>query len=192
MQSLTAEQARKWCSQDAHNLRFSRNDFLRFGSTDQHKFFITAPEEHRRIAYLASQILCFRGEANFSGGLVWLQRWDIGSQIQTGWLLLESIRRAHGELRSLELAPAQIFRDDEFLETHAFLIQVIAFGWISDYIPSAGGFFVHFKDNRQICFSAESSKTLNELRKFFREWSPTDEDPLSMKIKEMRNARSLK
>jgi hypothetical protein len=189
MQSMTNDEARKWCSQDALHLRVSRNNALRCGGSDQHKFFIAAPEEHRRIAYLASQILCFRGEAHFSGGLLWLQRWDIGSQIQTGWLLLESVRRAHGELRSLELAPAQIFREDEFVQAHAFLVQVIAFGWVADYVPSGDGFFLHFKDNRQICFSAESSETLKELRTAFQEWSPTDGDPMVVRMESIRRAR---
>ena len=136
-------------------------------------------------------ILAFRGEAGFSGGLLWLRRWNIGSPqaVRTGWRVLEDIRRARGEVRSLEVAPAQFFREDEFVELHAFLIQTIGFGWVADYIPYTGNFFVHFKDNRQICFTAKASETLKELRTTFQKWTPTDQDPMVVRMQEMERAR---
>jgi hypothetical protein len=114
MKAATKDEARKWCSQEAVGLRFTREGLLTYGRTAKHKFFITAPEEHREILVLARHILLFRGEADFNGGLFWLQRWSIGSPqlVRVGWRILEDIRRAHGELRSLETAPAQFFRED--------------------------------------------------------------------------------
>jgi hypothetical protein len=183
MKAATKDEAGKWCSQEAVGLRFTREGLLTYGGT-AHKFFITAPEEHREILVLARHILLFGGEADFNGGLFWLQRWSIGSPqlVRVGWRILEDIRRAHGELRSLETAPAQFFREDELVELHAFLIQAIAFGWLADFIPSGAGFFVHFKTNRQICFTARSAEKLKELRAAFQEWHPTDEDPMVAKM----------
>jgi hypothetical protein len=180
MRAITEVEARKWCSQQSVGLRVGRLDFLSYKQSKKHVFFITAPEEHRMITALAYHILNCRGEQSFSGGLLWLQRWDIGSpqMVRPGRLILENIRRAHGELRSLEVAPAQFFRDDELVELHAFLNQAIAFGLVTDYIPCAGHFFVHFKDNRQVCFAAESPVTLKELRAEFQQWNPTDKDPM--------------
>jgi hypothetical protein len=181
MKVLTTTEARQWCSQA--ELVMTRDFSLRYKGAAQNKFFITAPEEHRKIVVLARAMLMFREEANFSGGLLWLQRWDIGSPqlVRVGWRILEDIRRAHGELRSLEAAPAQSFRDDELVELHAFLVQAIAFGWVTDFVPSARGFFLHFKDNRQICVAAESPETLRELRIHFQQWHPTDEDPMVLR-----------
>lgn len=189
MQSMTSEEARKWCSQEA--LALKGGDILRYASSKEHRFFVTAPEEHRDIVFLAQQILSFSGEPHFAGGLLWLRRWDIGSPqtIRVGWRILEDIRRAHGESRSLEVAPAQLFRNDELVETHAFLVQVIAFGWVADYIPSAGGYFAHFKDNRQVSLSAGSPETLREMRTSFRDWNPTDQDPMVAKMELIRRAR---
>jgi hypothetical protein len=190
MEAMTDEQVRKWCPQ-AGLKATTRFDILRYKQKREHKFFITAPEEHRAILYLARVMLIFRDEVQFSGGLVWLQQWNIGSPplVSAGWRILEDMRRAHGELRSLEIAPAQSFREDEIVELHAFLIQVIAFGWRADFIPFFGEFFLHFKPNRQICITAKSPKTLKELRDHFQQWNPTDEDPMLVKMAAMAKAR---
>jgi hypothetical protein len=188
MKVMTKEEARKWCCQVS--LKLASDDTLRYKNPGERRFFITAPEEHRLIVVLARDMLSFRGDTNFSGGLLWLRRWDIGSPqlVAPGWSILENIRRAHGDLRSLELAPAQSFREDEFVELHSFLIQVVAYGWVADFVPSAGGFFLHFKDNRQICCAAASLETLKELRAAFKRWKPTDEDPLVVKLLSMQKA----
>ena len=187
---MTSDEARKWCSQEAVGLMLTRDDVLRYKSGEQ-RFFVTAPEEHRDIVFLARQISSFRGEADFAGGLLWLRRWEIGSpqQVRVGWRILEDIRRAHGESKSLEMAPAQLFRNDELVELHAFLVQAIAFGWVAEYIPAGTGYFAHFKDNRQVCLSAESPETLKEMRTSFQDWKPTDQDPMIAKMELIRKAR---
>jgi hypothetical protein len=191
MKAITSAEARKWCSQKTVGLRVGRFDSLRYKQSQEYMFFITAPEEHRMITAFAYHILNGRGEHPFSGGLLWLQRWDIGSpgMVRPGWLIVENIRWTHGELRSLEVAPAQFFRDDELVELHAFLNQTIAFGWVTDYIPCAGHFFIHFKDNRQVCFTAESAVTLEELRAEFQRWKPTDKNPIVERIISIEKSR---
>jgi len=191
MKAMTTAEARKWCSRKSLGLKVGPYDFLRYRKSKEHEFFITAPEEHRMITALSYHILNWRGAESFSGGMLWLQRWDIGSpqMVRPGWLILENIRRAHGELRSLEIAPAQFFRDDELVKLHAFLNQAIAFGWVTDYIPFSGHFFIHFKDNRQVRFTAESSETLKELRTEFQRWDPTDKDPMVEKMMSLERAR---
>jgi len=189
MKALTPPEAQEWCSQAA--LGLTGDSSLCYKRSKEHKFFITAPEEHRMITALAHDVLIFRGEASFSGGLLWLRRWDIGSPqlVKPGWLILENIRRAHGDLRSLELAPAQSFREDEIVELHAFLIQTIAYGWVAEFVPGSGHYFLHFKDNRQIRFTAESPATLEELRTALHRWNPTDEDPMVVKMSSIQRQR---
>jgi hypothetical protein len=188
MKAMNSTEARQWCSEVGLVMR----DYtLRFETPGEHKFFVQTPEEHRMITALAYHILAFRQEVSFSGGLLWLQRWDIGSPqlVRPGWRILEEIRRAHGESRSLEAAPAQVFREDELVEFHAFLIQVIGFGWVTDYVPSAGRFFLHFKDNRQIRFEAESQQILEELHTAFQKWNPTEEDPMVERLRSLEKSR---
>jgi hypothetical protein len=109
--------------------------------------------------------------------------------VRAGWQIVEGLRRSSGDLRSLDVASGQQFRDDEFLQLHAFLLQVIGFGWVADFVPSVGGFFVHFKDNRQICFTAEGPAVLDELRRAFSRWNPTDQDPMVAKLAELERKR---
>ena|ERR1700682_4247578 len=78
MKAITEVEARKWCSQKSLGLRVVRFDFLSYKQS-KHVFFITAPEKQRMITALSYHILNCRGEHSFSGGLLWLQRWDIGS-----------------------------------------------------------------------------------------------------------------
>jgi len=185
MKVMAFEEAKKWCSQVG--LRLARDGDLRYPRSPEHRFFVLAPEEFREIMIFTRAMLVFRSESLFCGGLLWLRRWDIGSpqMVRVGWRIIEDIRRVHGGPQSLEVAPAQLFRDDEFVDLHAFLAQVVGFGWIADFVPSTGNFFLHFKDNRQVCFTAKSADVLNELRVDFGHWNPTDEDPMVKRMAEL-------
>lgn len=102
MRSMTSDEAGKWCSQKAVGLTLTRDDVLRYKSSGEHRFFVTAPEEHRDIVFVVRDILSFRGEAAFTGGLLWLRRSSIGSPelVRVGWRILEDIR-AHTGNRGL-------------------------------------------------------------------------------------------
>lgn len=183
MKVLTIQEASEWCTEAG---LVARNDgTLGYKRQKERQLFLSAPDELMRIAALVRSLMTFRGEANFSGGIVWLRRWDIGSPelVRPGWCIVESIRRAHGELRDLETAPAQLFRHDEFVQMHAFLIQVTAFGWIADSVLSGSEFFFHHKDNRQMRLCCETDRTLEEIKVAFQDWSPTDEDPMIARLR---------
>ena len=122
---------------------------------------------------------------------MWLRRSDIGSpQLNAvGRQIVENVRRAHGDNRSIEAAAAHIFRQDELLDMNALLAQIVGFGWVAEFVPATGGFFVHFKDNKQISFEADSQDTLKELRLGFSTWSPTDEDPMVKRLSELGKRR---
>ena len=190
MKVMAFEEAQKWCSQVG--LRFTRDGVLRYPRSPEHRFFVLAPEEFRQIMVFTYAMLVFRSESDFCGGLLWLRRWSIGSpqMVRVGWRIIEDIRRVHGGPQSLEVAPAQLFRDDEFVDLHAFLAQVVGFGWVAEFVPSTGNFFLHFKDNRQVCFTAKSADVLNELRVDFARWNPTDEDPMVKRMAELERERA--
>jgi hypothetical protein len=191
MKGLTAQEAITWCSQKSTGLRLGKRRLLSYLSKNTKTFYITAPEGHRQIVFLTRLILSFDAEGSFAGGLLWLRGWAIGTpELESvGWLILESIRRVNGETRSLEAAPAQLFREDEFLPLHASLVQAIAFGWVTEFVPRAGRFFFHFKSNRQIGCSAESADTLKALRTALGRWNPTDEDPMVARMASLAKNR---
>ena len=189
MKAMTVEDARSWCL--SAGLKLAEDEWVCYGPSEEHRFFVKAPEEFRRIMAFTLMLTHRRGAA-FSGGLIWLRRWNIGTPqfIRVGWRIIEDIRRAHGDPRSLELAPAQLFRDDEFSEMQAFLMQVIGFGWVAEFVPSTAGFFVHFKDNRQVCFTSQSGDLLNSLRTDFSEWNPTEDDPMVTRLIELERVHT--
>jgi hypothetical protein len=184
MKVMSREEAAAWCRKVGP--RMTAEGVLQYARAKQYRLFVEAPEEFRLIMRFTRAMLTFRGEASFAGGLLWLRRWDIGSPqfIWLGWKIIEDTRRLHGDLRSLETAPAQIFRDDEFFDLHTFLVQVVGFGWVAEFVSPTGGFFMHFKDNRQVCFNARSPELLQELRAAFAEWNPTAEDPMVKRLAE--------
>jgi len=184
MKVMSREEAAAWCRKVGP--RMTAEGVLQYARAKQYRLFVEAPEEFRLIMRFTRAMLTFRGEASFAGGLLWLRRWDIGSPqfIWLGWKIIEDTRRLHGDLRSLETAPAQIFRDDEFFDLHTFLVQVVGFGWVAEFVSPTGGFFMHFKDNRQVCFNARSPDLLQELRAAFAEWNPTAEDPMVKRLAE--------
>jgi hypothetical protein len=190
MKTMTIQEAKDWCLSVGPGP--TKENLLRYRGSAEHRFFVLAPEEFRRIMSFTRTMLTFRGETAFCGGLIWLRRWNIGTPqfTKVGWQIIEDIRRAHGDLRSLDLAPAQLFREDELLDLHAFLVQVIGFGWVAEFVPSTGEFFVHFKDNRQVCFTGESTESLNELRAALSQWNPTDDDPMASKLAELERSRT--
>src|SRR5579884_3053621 len=184
MKGLTTEQALSWCKNAG--LTLNENNLLTYENPNEQHFFIPAPDGFRNIIVLARTIIIFGGEAGFSGGLVWLRRWDIGSPqlVRVGWQIIEDMRRARGDMQSLDIAPAQYFRDDELVPLQAFLLHIIGLGLVADFIPASRHFFMHFKDNAQICFTTDEADTFKQLRTSFSAWSPTDEDPMVLKIQE--------
>lgn len=107
-------------------------------------------------------------------GFVWLQQWEVGvpELVRPGWKIIEDIRRANGDLRSLDIAPAQLFRHDEFVELHAFLIQVMAYGWGAYFVPRVGGYFLDFRTSERFFCKAKSAQKLEELYSVLEEWGP--------------------
>jgi hypothetical protein len=191
MQSQTAREARWWCTQGGKSdLKLSRQDVLSFGKRGEQTFRVKNPPEHRRIVALVHHILSIQRERGFSGGLIWFHMWYVGSPElkKPGWRIIEDMRRAHGDLRSLDIAPAQVFRDDEFVELHAFLIQMMAYGWSGYYVPSAEDFFLDFRTSERFFCVAKSAERLGTLYSSLKSWNPSNEVPRFPKAMSKREA----
>ncbi len=172
MRTLTNQEAAGWFSHD--DIKVGELWYPRYRARRQHEFFVAIPAEFRKILSLATKVATAR---YFAGGCLWLRMWN-GSGDASGWRTLEGIRRSHGELRSLEAAPGQLFREDELQDLIAFLAPTMGFGWAAAYKGSASDFIFYFKTSGQIHVMGKSAETLEELRRDFAAWSPTDTDPL--------------
>jgi hypothetical protein len=183
MQSMTNEEARWWCSQDATSLKLTNEDILYYKSEDEPSFIVKSPLQHRRMVALTYEILMLSEPTTFEGGLVWMRlgQWHVGVSefVRPGWRIVEDMRRAHGDLRTLDIAPAQLFRLDEFVELHAFLIQIMAYGWGAYFVPSAGGYFLDFRTSERFFCKAKSSDKLEELYSALKSWEPSKDNPIA-------------
>jgi hypothetical protein len=180
MRSLTIEEIRlSWFPPDSTSLKLIENNALSYQTEGESYFVVRTPPEHMRIVALAYSILLQQDHASFKGGLIWLQMWQVGSpqMVRPGWKILEGMRRAQGDLRSLDIAPAQAFRHDELVELHAWLIQVMAYGWFAYFVPSVGDYYVLFTTTGRILFTAKSPETLDTLFSGLKSWGPTKENP---------------
>jgi len=195
MQSQTVKEARWWCTQGGTpDLKVARQDALSYGKRREHTFRVKNPPEHREMVFLTHHILGIQRERGFSGGLIWLRMWYVGSPefVKPGWRIIEDMRRAHGDLRSLDIAPAQVFRDDEFVELHVFLIQMMAYGWSGYYVPSAEDFFLDFRTSERFFCVAKSAERLKTLYSSLKSWNPASEVPRFPKALSKREAARTK
>jgi hypothetical protein len=88
------------------------------------------------------------------GFVLQLTEWTLGSSEydQVGWKVVDSMRRAFGENRSLEVAPVHVMRFDELLETRALMMQVLLNSWsaIVTAVP-VNYFFAFDEDGVRVC-----------------------------------------
>lgn len=178
MKSLTVEEARNYCTQSGTFLSINDSNSLYYDTPEEHSFSIKHPPEYRRMLALTYELLTFSSPDSFYGGMIWLQGWQLGvnEMIRPGWRILEDMRRAHGDQRSLDLAPAQYFRHDEFVELHAYLVQVMGNGWPACYLPSGSCSFFEFRSSeRFLCYSKDSTE-LDKLYSKLSSWGPAKEN----------------
>ena len=177
MEALTSEQARRWCSQ-GFGLRITSENLLRYKTRGRYGFMVRLPVEFRRLAVLSYDLLSFTGGHEFEGGLLWLHRWEVGVNriIKVGWKTLEEFRRAHGSAQSLEVAPAQGFRSDEFVDMQAFLLYTMAYEWSAYLLPRNGDFFLDIRGSGRLFCTAKSVDVREKLFEHLKIWNPTEED----------------
>jgi hypothetical protein len=110
--------------------------------------------------------------------------WDVGADYLrlSGWKIIEDMRRANGDMRSLDLAPAQIFRSDESLELQVILLTVFGNGWTGCFVPWGARFFVEFRSSHRLFFYCEAADTLNALYAELKEFDPQIATESSVKM----------
>jgi hypothetical protein len=183
MKSITSEEARWWSSQESTSLKLTDEDVLYYHSEAEPSFVVKSPLQHRRMVALTYEILMLSDLTTFEGGLVWMRlgQWDVGvtEYVRTGWRIIEDMRRAHGDLRTLDLAPAQLFRRDEFVELHVLLIQVMSYGLGAYFVPCVGDYFLDFQISERFVCKAKSAEKLKELYSALKKWEPSRERPVA-------------
>jgi hypothetical protein len=154
MQILNNQELEKWLASNsdlAINLDPKAWN-LNFAKTETRILELPCPETPLKATYFARAIsmIGIEDSAHFSGALLWISAWDLGSSqlVQAGWKIIEKMRIASGENRPLDVASAHVFRSDELIDLQAFVLVCLVFGWDAFLIPfSAQGRFVNIRPN---------------------------------------------
>jgi hypothetical protein len=109
----------------------------------------------------------------YTQNMIQLTEWTLGTEKfdQVGWKTCELMRHAYNELRSLETAPAQVFRFDESVEARAFLLQVFLNQWSATVVPNAAPFSISV-DEEHLRFKLEESAIADYVIEKLKRWNP--------------------
>ena len=142
-------------------------------------FEISVPLNFLERVSLSYSLLSFPGEDTFQGGIVWFKEWNIGPSYieRAGWKVVEQMRRGYGQIASLENAPGQRFRRDEFVDAQAFLLQAMSFEWDVFFVPALADHYI-FVSHTQVAYCvAHDAKLLGELCSYLNPWGPRNDLP---------------
>ncbi len=166
MRSATSDEARRYCNQDDGPRKMASDGCsVFFDVPEEHSFFLKSPADYRTLAFLCQRLVNGVYGGNFPGGLVWLHMWNVGADylMPLGWRIVEDMRRANGDQRPLDVAPAQIFREDEKLDVQLFLMTAFGNGWPGCFVPAIGDFVVEFRSSHRLFFYCENEATVKRL-----------------------------
>ena len=180
MKSLTIAEARRYCSQPAlaGKLSVSKDNIPFYKESDLPPFFMRAPVVLRQAMNFVLTLVSATKGTSFEGGFIWFYQYHGGTlnSAHLGWKIIESIRRANGDPRTLDLAPAQHFRSNEAAELSIFLLQAVVFGWAGYFMPSGFNCLVNFRSSERWFFHSNEERTLTSLFTAMEEWNPAYED----------------
>jgi hypothetical protein len=140
---------------------------------------IPAPTTTQRLLALGYVLLASagEGEAEFPGGLLWLNEWDIWSESfeRVGWRIAQRLRGI-AKVPSLRDAPAHLFGPDEFIDAQALLLLPMLFQWDAHFVPSSGEFFVYASHEERLLVVASNRVVCDRLFARFEEgdWNPRE------------------
>jgi hypothetical protein len=138
------------------------------------KVEVRIPDLKHELRVFTADIMTVLDERyNETQKMIHLTEWTLGTEEfdQVGWKACELMRRGYSELRSLEVAPAQVFRFDESIEARAFLLQVFLNQWSAKLFPLTAPFCISI-DEEHLWFELENAETVDYVIGKLRRWNP--------------------
>lgn len=170
MDLLSDEEAMKWCAeQGLHHAGDLPASHIGFPGEVGYRLRIPVAGSATEVVGLGYALIMTAvpddEEANFRGGLVWLQDWDIwsGTTERVGHLLLTALRKPAPEAENIRSRPANLFKPSEFVEAHTTLSLALLFQWDAHYVPLVGDFYVFLSHHGRIEVVTRDRKTYDGL-----------------------------
>ncbi|CAA9351624.1 MAG: hypothetical protein AVDCRST_MAG68-3663 [uncultured Gemmatimonadetes bacterium] len=115
-------------------------------------------------------------EDRFSGGVLWLQRWELWSESidRAGYVLLHGIRSSVGRSVLISSAPAHLFESGEFAAAHAALSLPMLFQWDAHFVSATGEFAAYISHEGSLDLVARDAEVHRALTERFHQWEPVE------------------
>ncbi len=176
MKALSKQEARAWC--EARSIRVTANDFLYYDLARRDCIVMELPERAYQVPTLANALLPYGEESPFRGALLWIRSWGVWTEHseRAGLRIVERIRFAGGETRSLDEAPGTLFDATELVDLHACFIQPLLMGWDAFLIPLTGDYFIATSHDEITCVVARTRELHVKLFQQLQNWNPQEND----------------
>jgi hypothetical protein len=178
MKSLTINAARQYSAKAGFTIHLSKRVGPYHDETGSPAFFVKAPVQMRDAVNFVLDLLRTTSDRPFEGGMVWFTRCDVGVSDTgpLGRLAIEALRQAHGDGRSLDVAPAEVFGNRDIAALKVFLLQTLMFGWAGYFLPRNRDLLVNVRSSQRWFFHSDQPGRLKHLFSAMKEWNPTWEN----------------
>jgi hypothetical protein len=140
MQLLDDKEAARWCAARQLVVTHDWINRLAFQRGYPVGVRVRVPNTDRQSVAVAFVLLtaAAHGEEEFSGGLLWLQDWDVWSEVmeRPGRTLLAALRSPDSRASDFKAAPAHLFEAAEFALAQATALLPILFQWDAWFVPA--------------------------------------------------------
>jgi hypothetical protein len=179
MNVMTDDEVREFTKKNswATGVQVNSSDHLYYDAPEANCITLSYPRTPLRVTYFARVIAMlgtYADEAQFSGALLWLRLWNIGSpQLEkSGWRLIERMRMGFGELRPLGVANGHWFRSDEIADLAAFIVPCFVYGWDAYVVPSGADCFAFISHDEFWCVATRKAELHAQLLQDFADVEP--------------------
>ena len=177
MQTLTDKEAMDWCKQWPLKFEFDSEGSL-CPFTDGKAYRVDISKMQWRDLLPTATSVAFLGSRTgelFCGGLVWIRRMGITSPDweRVALRTLERFRMGYGENRSIEVARAHLFRNDESSDVATVLLLAMLAEWDTIFVPPSGDWVAFIDHDDHITVNAKSAEIAEDLRPSLETWGST-------------------
>lgn len=183
MRALLLDEIGEFFQSPPLRFRCNKEGYLMCAQHEGDGISIAIPSEASKVAVLANNLLELEAENGYYGALIWLTNWDVGTPAieQCGLKMLEQMRRGYGLVASIENAPGHLFRSDELVDTLAFLMLPMLFGWDAFYVPHGSNYFVYIRQNGFLFVVTEEPQVYQRVLVALHGYDPKQEVPTYLK-----------
>lgn len=181
MQVLSDEAAVQWISEIGFGVDgtvpFAR---VQARSMDAKRLRIRIPDEATAVVGLAYMIAMTSvrdyTEEQFSGAILWLQRWELWSESidRAGYVFLNGIRSSAGCSLPISSAPAHLFGSGELATAYTVLSLPMMFQWDAYFVSATGEFSARISHDGNLELISPSAELHRVLSERFQQWEPEE------------------